>query len=184
MTEATYKGSCLCEGVRFTVTGTAEKVFACYCADCSKNAGGPYQVVSFFFHILQKNASTRQTLMRMKIAKYPKNAVSVTAGSELLAKFVVTKTSSGSEKDKIFCKICACTLWTVPMHTGGTHYIVRTSLIEDGYSALRNIIVSQLTFYRLNTEGFEPVAEFFSSMRPKWLPALEGVKCFDTMPGK
>jgi len=43
----TIKGACLCEGTKFTVTGSPEKVFACYCTDCSKGAGGPYQIVYY-----------------------------------------------------------------------------------------------------------------------------------------
>jgi len=79
-----------------------------------------------------KGIVVQQTLMEPKIAKYPKPAVSVTTGFNLVESYVITATSSGSEKYKMFCKRCACTLWTVPMHRGGTHFMVRTSLIENG----------------------------------------------------
>ena len=40
-----HEGSCLCEGVQFAVEGEPEKVFICYCSHCTKNAGGPGQIV-------------------------------------------------------------------------------------------------------------------------------------------
>ena len=45
MDESVYQGTCLCEGVKFTVQGKPENIFACYCTDCQKNAGGPAQMV-------------------------------------------------------------------------------------------------------------------------------------------
>jgi hypothetical protein len=45
MGEPIYQGTCLCEGVKFTVQGKPENIFACYCTDCQKNAGGPVQMV-------------------------------------------------------------------------------------------------------------------------------------------
>jgi hypothetical protein len=45
MDESVYQGTCLCEGVKFTVQGKPENIFACYCTDCQKNAGGPLQMV-------------------------------------------------------------------------------------------------------------------------------------------
>lgn len=39
------RGSCLCEGVKFTVQGGLGNVFLCYCTHYSKNAGTPAQVV-------------------------------------------------------------------------------------------------------------------------------------------
>lgn len=40
-----FQGSCLCTAVRFSVQGNPEKVFICYCQDCVKNSGAPYQLV-------------------------------------------------------------------------------------------------------------------------------------------
>ena len=44
---AEIKGACLCQGVIFEITGDPEIVLKCYCDHCQKNAGGPYQIVSF-----------------------------------------------------------------------------------------------------------------------------------------
>lgn len=45
MDSITYHGTCICEGVSFNICRQPEKVFMCYCTDCQKNAGGPYQIV-------------------------------------------------------------------------------------------------------------------------------------------
>lgn len=54
MEEPSYHGSCLCEGISFEIQGSPEKVFICYCQDCAKSAGAPYQVVcvSLIFFVL------------------------------------------------------------------------------------------------------------------------------------
>ncbi|PMD48771.1 hypothetical protein L207DRAFT_595191 [Hyaloscypha variabilis F] len=110
MSQTVRHGSCLCESIQFTVKGEPEKVLLCYCRDCSKNAGGPYQISAKF------HATT------VKIAK----------GEDLLRQFTIAKTNSGFEKHKIFCKACGCTLWTIPMSHAGEKYIVRTSLLDGG----------------------------------------------------
>ncbi len=69
----------------------------------------------------------------LQMAKFPKEQVKVKQGLELIKTWVLNDTMSGSEKHKLFCGRCGCTLWTIPMSHGGTHFIVRTSLIDNGY---------------------------------------------------
>ncbi|KAF9894106.1 hypothetical protein FE257_009079 [Aspergillus nanangensis] len=138
---APMKGACLCSGVQFSLDGAPENVFICYCTHCSKNAGGEGQIS----------------------AKFRRQQVHVECGEQLLSVWTLTDTLSGSEKEKVFCSRCGCTLWTVPMKHGGTHLIVRTSLVEDGLTRLP---------YRM---------EFFSSQKTN--VAASAVKSFDTMPG-
>ena len=38
----TYKGSCLCGGIRFSVNGLSEKAANCYCSMCRKFHGAAY----------------------------------------------------------------------------------------------------------------------------------------------
>lgn len=45
MVPVIYHGSCLCDSITFDIEGEPEKVFSCYCLDCAKNSGGPYQLV-------------------------------------------------------------------------------------------------------------------------------------------
>ncbi|KAM7211486.1 Mss4-like protein [Rhypophila decipiens] len=138
-------GSCLCEGVKFTVNGAPESVFICYCLHCAKNAGAPGQIS----------------------AKFDKSAIKVTQGAEMTSTYVLKDTISGCEKHKVFCSRCGCTLWTIPMKHHGTHWIVRTSLIEGGLDKLP---------YK---------AEFFASRKVTATGATqpEGLKSFNTMPG-
>jgi hypothetical protein len=65
-------------------------------------------------------------------AKFKRDQVTVEAGEDLISTFVLKDTLSTCEKHKLFCSRCGCTLWTVPMKHGGSHWIVRTALIEDG----------------------------------------------------
>ncbi|OJJ62605.1 hypothetical protein ASPSYDRAFT_28236 [Aspergillus sydowii CBS 593.65] len=128
------KGACLCEGVQFEVHGDPESVFICYCAHCSKNAGAPGQIS----------------------AKFKKEQVEVEQGEELTKIWTLSDNLSGSDKHKVFCSQCGCTLWTIPMKHGGSHLIVRTSLLEEG-------------------------TEFFASKKVE--TASESIKSFARMPG-
>ncbi|KAK9350160.1 Mss4-like protein [Lipomyces doorenjongii] len=103
-------GSCLCEGVSFSVQEQPEKVIACYCSHCSKNAGAPGQY----------------------LGKYHRDNVKIATGEQLLQTFTLNDTSSGSPKHKIFCGKCGCTLWTIPTHHGSAYLMVRTSLLDRG----------------------------------------------------
>ncbi|PVH83484.1 hypothetical protein DL98DRAFT_585380 [Cadophora sp. DSE1049] len=108
-------GTCLCEGIQFAITGSPEKVFVCYCTDCSKGAGGPCQMM----------------------AKFSKNSMHVSKGQDLTKTWIVKETTSGKEKHKVFCSQCGCTLWTIPMSHAGEKIIVRTSLLGDQFYSLR-----------------------------------------------
>lgn len=39
------RGSCLCGQVSFELESEPFKVLQCYCLDCQKGAGGPFQIV-------------------------------------------------------------------------------------------------------------------------------------------
>ncbi|RDH23262.1 plasma-membrane proton-efflux P-type ATPase [Aspergillus niger] len=111
MENSTFHGSCLCTAVRFSVQGNPEKVFICYCQDCVKNSGTPYQLC----------------------AKYHRSQLHIEgSGDGYIGTWVVTKTTSGAEKHKKFCTQCGCTLWTVPMNHAGENVIVRAALTDDG----------------------------------------------------
>jgi hypothetical protein len=78
--------------------------------------------------MLSSDIATNMT----KSAKFATTSVKIAKGEDLLGRFVISKTNSGHEKHKIFCKSCGCTLWTIPMSHGGEKYIVRTSLLDRG----------------------------------------------------
>ncbi|KEF55484.1 uncharacterized protein A1O9_08234 [Exophiala aquamarina CBS 119918] len=106
----TVKGSCLCSAITFSVQGAPENVMQCFCTHCAKNAGAPYQYV----------------------AKFKTEQVQVSDPQDARKTYVLNDTMSGSDKHKVFCGVCGCTLWTIPMRHGGTHYVVRTALIDNG----------------------------------------------------
>ncbi|OJJ48671.1 hypothetical protein ASPZODRAFT_61472 [Penicilliopsis zonata CBS 506.65] len=113
MTE--FNGSCLCSGIQFSLQGEPQGVFACYCTDCSMNAGGPCQFTS----------------------RFSRSQLQVQDPQSLIKVFVITQgTDSGYPKEKHFCGTCGCTLWTVPRKHGGEVIVVRTSLIKDGLTRL------------------------------------------------
>ena len=86
----------------------------------------PHKWLSFLtFYLLR-------VLTIIQSAKFPKEAVKIEQGEEYISDWLVPTTISGFEKHKIFCKRCGCTLWTIPMAHGGSHYIVRTALLEGG----------------------------------------------------
>ncbi|KAK2786859.1 hypothetical protein FQN52_007600 [Onygenales sp. PD_12] len=164
MATQTCHGTCLCEAVRFAVEGQAEKVFMCYCKDCIKNGGAPYQIVIYLTAPYTQHTPANPIITQM--GKFNEEQVKLQSGDELVGTWVVKKTTSGIEKHKLFCNRCGCTLWTIPMGHKGEKFIVRTALLEDGLGI------------------FKPEAEFFASLRPSYLEAPKGVKSFDTMPGR
>jgi hypothetical protein len=116
-----------------------------------------------------------------KSAKFPTTSVKIAEGEDLLGKFVVSKTNSGHEKHKIFCKVCGCTLWTIPMSHGGEKYIVRTSLLDRGL-VTRTLAVSFTMLIIDRLQSLIPDVEFYTKLRPGYLTACEGTKEFDGMP--
>ncbi|KAL2013188.1 hypothetical protein VTN00DRAFT_713 [Thermoascus crustaceus] len=135
----TYHGSCLCEGISFNIRGQPEKVFMCYCSDCQKNAGAPYQIC----------------------AKFDKDQVETLEKEAQIGNWIVRQTVSGAEKHKRFCTRCGCTLWTVPMNHGGEKFIVRTALLEGGLETLRpaaEFFAPCKPSYVTSPEGTKPFA--------------------------
>lgn len=71
-------GACLCEGVKFAVSGQPDNVFICYCMHCSKNAGAPAQIVSAPSD--QRANGSRPSFPR-KASKCPRGPTSCRLGS-------------------------------------------------------------------------------------------------------
>lgn len=67
-----------------------------------------------------------------QVAKFKVEQVQVKDPQTAMKTYVLKDTTSGSDKHKVFCGLCGCTLWTIPMRHGGTHYMIRTPLIENG----------------------------------------------------
>ncbi|KAK1621678.1 Mss4-like protein [Colletotrichum phormii] len=100
------RGSCLCGGIQIQTSSGPLTVFSCFCSHCSKGAGGSHQT----------------------IAKFETQSVQVVSGSDLISNFTLADTSSGSPKEKSFCRT---PLWTTPASAKGRYVLIRTSLLES-----------------------------------------------------
>ncbi|KAF8537534.1 Mss4-like protein [Trichophaea hybrida] len=110
-------GTCLCGLITFTIAAgvTPLKRMACYCRDCQKNAGGPYQTNAMF------NTSE----------------ITITDPESHLKIYTITKgTMSGLPKEKGFCGNCGCTLFTKPGHHKGEMTVIKTGILDNGLVVL------------------------------------------------
>jgi hypothetical protein len=127
----TVKGSCLCEAITFDIQGEPENVIQCFCNHCAKNAGAPYQYVRIT--PLDRGCFLKSLTVEIdQVAKFKVEQVQVTNSKGALKTYILKDTTSGFDKHKVFCDVCGCTLWTIPMRHGGTHYMIRTSLVDNG----------------------------------------------------
>ncbi|KAK3379038.1 Mss4-like protein [Lasiosphaeria ovina] len=108
---APYHGSCLCDGVRFTISSDPMGITECYCGHCRKGSGGNSQIMAVFAG----------------------KDVTFQSGQDLVATYTFTNTTSGKGKDKTFCKTCGAQLWTVPDAAKSNNLLlIRTSLLDEG----------------------------------------------------
>jgi len=105
----------MCGGVSFTISSLPSQVGNCYCRDCQRNAGGPYQTY----------------------AVCPADTMTIVDAEGLATLWQIRDTTSGIPKEKYFCSRCGCTLWTVVLASGRDRRCVRVSLIEDGLEKLK-----------------------------------------------
>ena len=52
----------------------------------------------------------------------------ITNGEDAISTYVLHDTHSGKPKEKSFCKVCGCTLWTEPAAAKGKFFCVRAPL--------------------------------------------------------
>ncbi|KAI3530424.1 hypothetical protein CTAM01_12217 [Colletotrichum tamarilloi] len=137
---SSFRGSCLCGGIEIQTSSTPLAVLSCFCIHCSKSAGGSHQI----------------------IAKFETQFVRVLSGSDLISNFTLADTSSGSPKEKSFCRTCGTPLWTTPSSAKGRYILIRTSLLEGG------------------TE-LRPDSEIFVKFRPPWQQVVDGAVQWEQM---
>lgn len=53
------------------------------------------------------------------------------AGSELVARYVLSDTASGAPKERAFCNRCGTPLWTIPNGAKGRFLMVRATLLSN-----------------------------------------------------
>ncbi|KAJ7625488.1 Mss4-like protein [Roridomyces roridus] len=82
-------GSCLCQKVRFTVTGNPYSYAVCHCSNCKKSAGSAFMTNAFF---------------------NPAN-VAVTEGQEFVRQYQDKATTRGETITRSFCSQCGSSLF-------------------------------------------------------------------------
>ncbi|KAK3318717.1 Mss4-like protein [Apodospora peruviana] len=98
------------------------------------------------------------------VGRFSKKDVKIEAGEDLITTYVFTDTSTGKGKDKTFCKTCGAPLWTVPESARKSdELLIRTALLENG-------------------SEIKPKVAIFTRTRASWVPSIEGVPDFETMP--
>jgi len=80
-----YHGSCLCQGVTFTVSGELPPIQVCYCSQCRRAQGGP----------VATNIPVQEA------------QVTWLTGQELMQQF-----ESSPGKQRCFCKVCGSPLFS------------------------------------------------------------------------
>ncbi|KAH7469506.1 hypothetical protein FOMA001_g14567 [Fusarium oxysporum f. sp. matthiolae] len=108
---APYSGQCLCGNVKFTISSEPVTVLSCFCEHCCIGAGGTHQLIGKF------------TTQDVKVS---------TTAEDAITKYSLSDTSSGSSKEKTFCRTCGCTLWTIPAAAKGKFYMIRLPLLDGG----------------------------------------------------
>jgi hypothetical protein len=80
-----HHGSCLCQGITFTVSGALSPIQVCYCSQCRRAQGGP----------LASNMPVQEAQMTWL------------TGIELMQRF-----ESSAGKFRYFCKVCGSPLFS------------------------------------------------------------------------
>jgi hypothetical protein len=92
------KGSCLCGGVRYEISGRIEPIVFCHCTMCRKAQGGAFAT----------NAPVRRDYFRL------------VAGAEL-----ITSYESSPQKWRCFCRVCGSPIYS---HRASVADVVRIRL--------------------------------------------------------
>lgn len=95
----------------------------------------------------------------MQIGKFAEKDIKV-SGEENLNTFTFTDTGSGNPKEKMFCKTCGVTMWTIPGAAKGSARMVRTAVLKDGLA-------------------LKPKNEIYTINRPAWVKPADGANQFE-----
>ncbi|KAF5624507.1 beta-glucosidase [Fusarium sp. NRRL 52700] len=97
------------------------------------------------------------------IGKFTAQDVKVsTTAEDAVTEYSLSDTSSGSSKEKAFCRTCGCTLWTIPTAAKGKFYMIRLPLLDGGLN-------------------FQPANEIFVRNRPTWAEPVKDAGQWDEM---
>lgn len=198
MDGVTYHGSCLCEGISFNICGQPEKIFMCYCSDCQKNAGGPYQIVSrplFFFVTIKCILPFRSSLIYWQ--KIPLFSAQGSTRTKLRLSKRRPKLGPGSWSRRLVeRRSTRNSALDAAVRSGQSQWIMEDKssscgrlYLKEGalkYWYLSDEILLRLRIWLVSIaslEALRPAAEFFAPCKPSYVTSLEGTKPFVKMPG-
>ncbi|GLI81275.1 hypothetical protein PoHVEF18_009651 [Penicillium ochrochloron] len=87
--QPTITGSCLCQQIRYELTGDPQMRLLCHCGNCRKVTGSSF----------------------MANAVYQKNQFRIVSGEELLKTYEDSNNSSGNVLSRAFCSNCSSSLF-------------------------------------------------------------------------
>lgn len=79
------------------------------------------------------------------MAKFAHNDVKLSASDKDITVHTFTDTASGAPKEKVFCRHCAVTIWTIPESIKGSFLLVRTPVLNEGSVKVHCLIFNQST---------------------------------------
>jgi hypothetical protein len=111
-----HHGNCLCEGVRFSITGPLAPIEVCHCAQCRRAQGGPFAT-------------------NIPVAT---SALTFLAGEHLLQSH-----ASSPGKERVFCRVCGAPVFSrraslpgvVRIRAGLLHEPVASQLAFHAFTA-------------------------------------------------
>ncbi|KAF5701813.1 hypothetical protein FGLOB1_9925 [Fusarium globosum] len=116
---------------------------------------GPRLGLTLFDSEVIRKGSRNYLFRGSCIGKFIAQDVKVsTTADDAIAKYSLSDTSSGSSKEKAFCRTCGCTLWTIPAAAKGKFYMIRLPLLDQGLN-------------------FQPANEIFIRNRPTWVEPVK-----------
>lgn len=107
-----HTGSCVCEAVKYSLTGPPDAQYLCHCRRCQRSGGSAFASNCFW-----KRASFK-----------------VTAGEDKMSVYHCDKTTSGNMVHRHFCSQCGTPLFILPESRPDDMVVVGGSL--DDYDEL------------------------------------------------
>ncbi|KAL5360570.1 Mss4-like protein [Aspergillus floccosus] len=127
---STFAGSCLCEAVKYTVSGDPKHSVLCHCDSCQKVSGSTF----------------------MANYLYDKNQLQVSRGQESITTYEDRATASGQSLKRCFCGVCGSNLFVYSDLPQARNMISVTSGTLDDSVNLR----PQLEFFCRNRRNWLP----------------------------
>lgn len=157
--QPTISGSCLCQQIRYELTGDPQVKLLCHCENCRKVTGFSFMANAVYQEdvstILSHLQSTDLTLTHSKQLR-------IISGEDVLKIYKDRNNSKGTVLSRALCSNCSSPLFiTNSLHKG--MLTVTSGTMDLGPS---------------KTE-WAPQVEVFCKSRREWLPSVEGTATCD-----